>query len=188
MAFFEDLRYGARNLAKNPAFTLVAVSALALGIGVNAVVFAITNGVLFKGLPFVSDRILYLSTRNLTRGQRRVGVSYPDYRDWRAQARSFRTMGAYRFQIVNISDQGNTPARFNLGQMTANSFTIIGQRPVIGRDFMPEDEKAGAAPVAILGNGLWEGRYGRNPGLLGQIIRVNGVPATVIGVMQPGFK
>ena len=188
MAFFEDVRYGARNLAKNPGFTLVAVAALALGIGVNAVVFAITNGVLFKGLPFVSDRILYLSTRNLTRGQRRVGVSYPDYRDWRAQARSFRNMGAYRFQIVNISDPGNTPARFNLGQMTSNSFAITGQKPVIGRDFLPEDEKPGAAPVTILGNGIWESRYGRNPGLLGQTIRVNGVPTTVIGVMQPGFK
>ena len=188
MAFFEDVRYGARNLAKNPGFTLVAVAALALGIGANAVVFAITNGVLFKGLPFVSDRILYLSTRNMTRGQRRVGVSYPDYRDWRAQARSFRNMGAYRFQIVNISDQGNTPARFNLGQMTANSFTIVGQKPVIGRDFTPDDEKPGAAPVTILGNGLWEDRYGRNPDLLGQTIRVNGVPTTVIGVMRPGFK
>lgn len=188
MAFFEDARYGARNLAKNPAFTIVAVAALALGIGANAAVFAITNGVLFKGLPFVSDRILYMSTRNLTRGQRRVGVSYPDYRDWRAQARSLRNMGAYRFQIVNISDQGNTPARFNLGQMTANSFTIIGQKPAIGRDFTPEDEKAGAAPVTILGNGLWESRYGRNPGLLGQTIRVNGVPTTVIGIMHPGFK
>ncbi len=188
MAFFEDVRYGVRNLAKNPAFTLVAISALALGIGVNAVVFAITNGVLFKGLPFVSDRILYLSTRNLTRAQRRVGVSYPDYRDWRAQARSFRNMGAYRFQIVNISDPGNTPARFNLGQMTANSFGIICQKPVIGRDFTPEDEKAGAAPVAILGNGIWESRYGRNPNLLRQTIRVNGIPTTVIGVMPPGFK
>jgi putative ABC transport system permease protein len=84
MALLEDIHFSLRGMGKHPGFTLIAVVALALGIGVNATVFAITNGVLFKNLPFLNDRILYLSTKNLNRGERRSGVSYPDFRDWRA--------------------------------------------------------------------------------------------------------
>ena len=131
MILFEDIRFGVRTMAKNPSITLVAVVALALGIGANATVFAITNGVLFKGMPFVSDRILYLSTRNLNRGQRRVGLSYPDYRDWRAQAKSFRAMGAYRFSMANVSDKSTVPSRFNVAEVSANTFSMIGQKPVL---------------------------------------------------------
>ena len=154
MTLFEDIRFGVRTMAKNPSFTLVAVVALALGIGANATVFAIINGVLFKGMPFVSDRILYLSTRNVNRAQRRVGLSYPDFRDWRSQAKSFDAMGAYRFTVANLSDRSGVPARFNVAEISANTFSMIGQKPVLGRDFTPDDEKAGAAPVTILGYGI----------------------------------
>jgi len=188
MILFEDIRFGARTMAKNPGFTLVAVVALALGIGANATVFAITNGVLFKSMPFVSDRILYLSMRNPTRGQRRVGLSYPDYRDWRAQAKSFDAMGAYRFTVANLSDKSGVPSRFNVAEVSANTFSIIGQKPVLGRDFTADDEKAGAAAVAILGYGIWENRYGKSATILGQSIRINDVPTTVIGVMQRDLK
>lgn len=94
MPLAEDLRYGFRTLAKNPGFTTVAVIALALGIGANATVFAIVNGVLFKNMPFVDDRVLYLSTKNLNRGERRSGVSWPDFRDWRDHVKSFDGMAA----------------------------------------------------------------------------------------------
>ena len=188
MAGLEDVRFGLRTMAKSPGFTLVAVIALALGIGANATVFAITNGVLFKNMPFVSDRILYLSTRNVNRAQRRVGLSYPDFRDWRAQAKSFDAMGAYNFSVVNLSDQTGVPTRFNLGQVSANTFRIIGQKPILGRDFTAEDEKAGAAPVAILGYGVWENRYGKSAAVLGQSVRINDVPTTIIGVMPRDLK
>ena len=188
MSFFEDVNFGLRTMAKNPGFTAVAVVALALGIGVNATVFGIANVVLFKNMPFMNDRILYLSTKNLRRGERRVGVSYPDFRDWRAQAKSFEALGAFNFTNVNLSDRTGVPARYNLAQVTANTFSMIGQQPIIGRDFTPEDEKTGAPAVAILGYGIWETRYGKTPGILGQTIRVNDVPTTIIGVMRQDLR
>jgi putative ABC transport system permease protein len=188
MALFEDIRFGLRTLAKNPALTLIAVVALALGIGANATVFAIANGVLFKSMPFVDDRILYLSTKNLNRGQRRSGVSWADFRDWRSQAKSFEALGAFKFTVVNLSDKSGLPSRYNVVEITANTFSMIGQKPVMGRDLTAEDEKRSANPVAILGFGIWENRYGKDPAVLGQVIRINDVPTTVIGVMQPGLR
>jgi putative ABC transport system permease protein len=188
MVVFEDLRFGFRKLAKDPGFTLTAVVALALGIGANATVFAITNGVLFKNMPFVDDRILYLTTRNVDRGDRNSGVSWPDFRDWRSQVKSFDGLGAYSFDQGNVTDKSGVPARNNIAQVTANTFSMIGQRPVIGRDFTAEDEVPGSNPVAILGYRMWEDRYGKDPGILGHIIRINSVPTTIIGVMQNGLR
>jgi putative ABC transport system permease protein len=188
MILFEDIRFGVRTMAKNPSFTLVAVVALALGIGASATVFAITNGVLFKSMPFVSDRILYLANTNVSRGQNRLGLSYPEFRDWRTQAKSFDAMGAYRFSVANLSDKSGVPSRFNVAEISANTFSMIGQKPVLGHDFTADDEKAGAAPVTILGYGIWENRYGKSAGILGQSIRINDVPTTVIGVMQRDLK
>ncbi len=188
MRLMEDVRFGLRAMVKNAGFTAVAVVALSLGIGANATVFAITNGVLFKNMPFVSDRILYLSTRNLARGDRRSGVSYPDFRDWRTQSKAFDAFGAYNFNNVNVSDRNGPPTRYNLSQMTSNSFSVIGQKPIVGRDFTPDDEKPGAAAVVVLGYGVWENRYGKDPNIIGQTIRINDSPTVVIGVMQRGLK
>jgi putative ABC transport system permease protein len=188
MVLFEDLRFGLRKLVKDPGFTLTAVVALALGIGANATVFAITNGVLFKNMPFVDDRILYLTTRNVNRGERNSGVSWPDFRDWRAQVKSFEALGAYSFDTANVTDKSGVPARNNVAQITANTFSMIGQKPVIGRDFTAEDESPGSNPVAILGYRMWEDRYGKDPAILGQSIRINSVPTTIVGVMQNGLR
>src|SRR6516164_7599347 len=102
MFLIEDVRFALRTFAKNPGFTFIAVLALALGIGVNATVFGIANGVLFKNLPFVNDNIMYLSKKNVSRGDRRSGVSYPDFQDWRTQAKSFGALGAFGFSVVNL--------------------------------------------------------------------------------------
>jgi hypothetical protein len=117
MVLFEDLRFGLRKLAKDPGFTLTAVAALALGIGADATVFAIANGVLFKNMPFVDDRILYLTTRNLDRGNRNSGVSWPDFRDWRSQVKSFDALGAYNFDQGNVTDKNGVPVRNNIAQL-----------------------------------------------------------------------
>jgi putative ABC transport system permease protein len=188
MVLFEDLRFGLRKLVKDPGFTLTAVVALALGIGANATVFAITNGVLFKNMPFVDDRILYLTTRNVNRGERNSGVSWPDFRDWRAQVKSFEALGAYSFDTANVTDKSGVPARNNVAQITANTFSMIGQKPVVGRDFTSDDESPGSNPVAILGYRMWEDRYGKDPAILGQSIRINSVPTTIVGVMQNGLR
>jgi putative ABC transport system permease protein len=143
MVWWEDFRFGLRKLAKDPGFTLTAVVALSLGLGANATVFAITNAVLFKNMPFVDDRILYLTTRNVNRGDRNSGVSWPDFRDWRAQVKSFEALGAYSFDAQNVTDKSGIPARSNVAEITANTFSMIGQKPVIGRDFTAQDEAPG---------------------------------------------
>jgi putative ABC transport system permease protein len=189
MNLIEDVRFGLRSMAKNPGFTGVAIAALALGIGVNAVVFAIVDAVLLKGIPFVGDNVLYLSTRNAARPNANDNrVSFPDFRDWSAQAKSFEGMALYDANQMNVSDKSGVPTRFNVATITPNTFTLIGQRPVIGRDFTAADGKPGAPLVAILGDRIWTERYGRNPAVLGSIIRINSVPAMIIGVMRPEFR
>jgi len=188
MALLGDIRFGLRTMVHNRTTTIVAIVALSLGMGANATVFSIANGALFKNLPFVGDDILYLATQDLAHGQRRGGVSFPDFLDWREHAKSFRAMGAYRFQTVNLSENGGVPSRYNRAEITANTFSMIGQKPVIGRDFTAEDEKPGAPAVVILGNQIWATRYGSNRAILGQVIRVNDVPSTVVGVMRPDLR
>jgi predicted permease len=144
--------------------------------------------VLIRGLPFDEpDRIMSLAERNLARGTD-FGVSYLDFEDWRAAQKTFKGLAAFSGQTMNVSDEGNTPERYVGPCISANAFKLIGQRPVLGRDFLPEDDKPGAPPVAILGGGIWKSRYGSDPAILGRIIKINEVPTTVIGVMPEGMK
>jgi putative ABC transport system permease protein len=189
MSFFEDLRFGARMLTKDPKFTAVVVLALALGIGANTTVFTLVNAVLFRGLPFErADRIMHIASTRGSGGNNRLGVSYPDFKDWKAQTKTFQVLGAFNLETANLSDQGNVPERYSGGRITANTFSILAQKPMLGRDFLPEEDKPGAAMVVILGHGVWKTRYGKDPGIVGRAIRVNDVPATVIGVMPEGMK
>ena len=187
MNLLQDLRFAIRLLVKDRWFTAVAVIALALGIGVNATVFTFVNAVLIRGLPFNEpDRILVVGTRDAKSRDR--GVSYPDFQDWRAATRTFSGVSAYTGATMNISDEGRAPERFQGPYQSANTFKLIGQQPLLGRDFLPEEDRPGAASVVILGNGVWKNRYGSDPTVLGRTIKVNEVPATVIGVMPEGFK
>jgi putative ABC transport system permease protein len=187
MNLMQDLRFAIRLLIKDKWFTAVAVIALALGIGVNATVFTFVNAVLIRGLPFKDpDRILAVTARD-GRGRDR-GSSYPDFQDLRAAARTFSDLSAFSGQTMNISEEGRTPERFQGPYLSGNAFKAIGQQPLLGRDFLPEDDRIGAAAVVILGNGVFKNRYGSDPSVLGRTIRVNEVPATVIGVMPEGFK
>ena len=184
-----DLRFAIRTLAKTPGFTAVAIAALALGIGANATVFSLANAVMFKTLPFAhSERILYIASRDLKTGRDTGDVSYPDYRDFRAQVKSFDGLGAFARCEGNLSDALGLPENYRCFELTSNAFSVIGQKPAVGRDFLPEDERPGAAPVAILTYGLWEKRYGKDPAIVGRTIRVNTVPTAVIGVMARGIQ
>jgi putative ABC transport system permease protein len=189
MSLLADARYGFRSLAKSPAFTIVALATLGLAIGVNGAVFAITNGILFKSLPFENaERIVYLSTRNADRTDQFLGVSFPDFRDVLAQAQSFEGLAAFSGAQLNVGGDDNLSEVYPAAQLSTNSFRLIGQHPVAGRDFEPADDKPGAPPVAILTYGLWQRRYGRDPGTVGRVVRINGVPTTIIGVMPPAFS
>jgi putative ABC transport system permease protein len=189
MTLLHDIRFALRTLARNPGFTIIAVTALALGIGTNAAVFTLTNGILFKGFPFdKSDRILYLNTKDASLPANQFsGISYPDFRDWREQTKTFEGLAADTGERITISDKNGLPDNFIACQITANAFRLIGQKPAIGRDFDPSDDTTGAAPVVILNNGLWERRYGSDRSIIGQVIRVGGTLTTVIGVMPSGF-
>src|SRR5260370_13082892 len=189
MSFFEDLRFGARMLAKDPKFTAVVVLALALGIGANIAVSPLVNAVLFRGLPFErADRIMHISSTRVARGNNRQGVSYPDFKDWKAQTKTFQDLGAFTLETANLSDQGNVPERYSGGRITANTFSMLGQKPMLVRDFLPDEDKPGTAMVVILRHGIWKTRYGKDPRIIGRAIRVNDVPATVVGVMPEGMK
>jgi putative ABC transport system permease protein len=177
-----DLRYALRQLRQNPAFTAAAVLTLALGIGINATVFTVTNAMLFKGFPHADpdNRILYIRTGN---------VSYPDFEDWRTQAKSFTDLalvgnGGLR---VQLRDPGRAQETYDATQLSANAFRVLGQQPIIGRDFAAADEAPGAAPVTILSYRVWERRYLEDPSIIGHTVRIDDRPTTVIGVMAAGF-
>ncbi|HVW83144.1 MAG TPA: ABC transporter permease [Bryobacteraceae bacterium] len=182
-SLFKDLGYALRGLRGNPGFTVVAVATLALGIGVNAAVFTVTKAALFAGFPLVerNDRILYLSSG------RGCCLSYPDFEDWRAQARSFQGMAVVHGVSGILSDESGAESYYAT-EVSADTFRLVGEKPVIGRDFAPSDEVAGAAPVAILNYGFWERRYGKDPAIIGRTIRMEGALTTVVGVMPPGFS
>jgi predicted permease len=188
MGLWQDFQFALRLLFKDKWFTIVATSALALGIGVNTTVFTFVNAVLIRGLPFHDpDQIMAVYSRDVGRG-RDLGLSYADYRDWSAGSRAFSGMGAFTGATMNVSDEGRTPERYNGSFVSAGTFKIIGQAPVLGRDFVAEDDRPGAAAVVLLGHSVWTSRYGGDPTVIGRTIRVNDVPSVVIGVMPEGFK
>ncbi len=180
----KDIRYAARALRKNTGFTAVAVMTLALGIGVNATVFTVTKAALFAGFPLVkdNDRVLYLSSG------RGCCLSYPDFEDWRAQAKSFEGMAIVYGSLKIVTDENGFAESYYATEVSADTFRIIGQRPFLGRDFNRSDDTPGAPPVAILTYGFWERRFGKDPAIVGRTMRMDGAPTSVIGIMPRGFS
>jgi putative ABC transport system permease protein len=184
----QDLQFAVRLLIKDKWFTLVATLALALGIGVNATVFTFVNAVLLRGLPVDEpDRVLAIISRDPVR-DRQMGVSYLDFKDWRDATRTFSALAAYTSNVMNISEEGRAPERFNGVFISAGGFRVLGQAPMLGRDFLPEDDRPGAPAVVLIGGGVWKNRYGSDPSVVGRTVRVNDVPSVVIGVMPEGFR
>jgi putative ABC transport system permease protein len=179
-----DAAYAWRGLRRSPLFAATAVLTLAVGIGLNTVVFTIADAVLYKAFPLVArnDRLAYVTTG--------VGccVSVPDFEDWRARARSFERMALVHGLPKTLAVDRGDPERIDVTEITAETFTVAGQRPILGRDFTAADERPGATPVAILRHSAWERRFARDPSIVGRIVRLDGVPTTVIGVMPRGFS
>ena len=175
-------------LAKNSAASLIAVVALALGIGVCTVMYSIVYGCLLRGLPVEgSDRIMYLQETNVSQNVERVSVPLHDYLDWRAQQTSFEQLGAYYFGTVNISGK-DRPERFGGAFVTANTLDILGVRPLLGRLFLDGEDHPASEPVVVLGFSVWRDRYDSDPEILGKTIRANGLQTTVVGIMPEGFE
>ena len=184
---WQDLRFAARLLVREPWVAAGAVLALGLGLGISSAAFTAYSGLLLRGLP-VDDqqRVTALAMRDETGAEQ--GVSYLDFRDWRDATTSFQDIAAYSEPAMNVSDAGMGTERFFGARVTANAFGLLGAQPVLGRDLSPDDDRPGAPPVVLLGHGIWTTRYGADPEVLGRIIRVNDVPSTVIGVMPEGFE
>lgn len=184
----QDLRYAARLLLKDRSFTMAAVVALALGIGMNGTMFTIVNAMI-RGLPMDHpDRIMSIHARDSAGRWRGLGVSYLDFQDFRAATKAFAGLAAFSQTTTTLSDDGRAADRVSTAYLSANAIQLLGQQPVIGRDFLPEDDEIGAARVVILGSRIWNTRYHADPMLIGRTVQVNGVASTVIGVMPDGFR
>ena len=183
-----DVRYGLRLLRRSPGFTAVAIAALALGIGANAAIFSVVDGVLLRPLPFPdSSRIVALqplSTATAVRAP--LSASYPDFFDWKAQSRSFSAMASHRG--IGATLTGVTPAAHLTGQIVSSDFfTVLQAVPALGRAFVAADDRPGVR-VVVLSHGAWQTRFGADPGIVGRAITLEGRPNTVVGVMPPGFR
>ena len=188
MDLWTDLKYAGRGLSKSPGVTLIAVVALALGIGLTTVMFSIVYGALHRGLPFDgAEGIMHLGRANPTQDIRSMDVTIHDYRDWRERQRSFQHLAAFYQGTVNVRGT-ERPERYDGGFMTANSFDVLGVEPFLGRAFQPEEEDPGAPQVVILGYRVWQERYGGARDVLGTPVTINGEAGTIIGVMPEGFE
>jgi predicted permease len=183
----QDLRLAARLLVRQRGFSAAVVSALTLGIGVNTAVFTIVNGWNLQDLPVDEpERIMHVATLD-AQGRAR-GVSYLDFIDWQKASRAFSGLAAYAGASFNIAVEGQPADHLGGTFISANAFSLLREHPILGRDFRPEDDRVAAEPVAIIGHAVWVDQFAAEPSVIGRTIRVNGSPATVIGVMPPGFK
>lgn len=176
-----DLRYGIRILIKSPGFTLVAVIALALGIGANTAMFGIVNAVLLRPVAYPEpDRLLKLYSSG--RGFHQGSVSYLNFLDWQQSSRSFQEMAAYRTDNFTLTGQDN-PERLRGAMASASVFAVLPMHPIIGRTFSDEEDRRGAPPVTVVTSTLWKTRFGGDPAVLGSRMMLNGRAYTVIGVV-----
>ena len=186
-SLLQDLRVAVRRLVKDKWFTLAAIAALALGIGANSAVFTLVNAVLLRGLPVDdADRIMWVMSAD-NRG-RTFGVSFQDFEDWRASSKSFTGMTLVQNGTMIISGDEPLPESYPGGFISANAFDVIGVKAQFGRGFVADDDKEGAPPVVLISGGIWKTRYASDPNVIGKAIRVNTIPATIVGVMPDGFK
>ncbi len=188
MTLLQDIRYAFRLLVNDPWFTIVAAITLGLGIGMNTTVFTFVNAVLIRGLPFDRpEEILYVSARNVATGDDR-SVSYLDLEDWRAATHTFEGLGALAPTTMNVSDAGRPAERYSGAHVSASTFRLLRQQPLLGRDFAVGEDRPEAPPVVILGYTVWKNRYGSDPLVLGRTIRVNDIACVVVGVMPEGMQ
>ena len=185
---WQDLRYALRTLAANPGVTIVAVLALALSIGANTTVFSVVSSALSfdMGVDQV-ERLVFISATDASRRDS-FSQSYLDLRDFRPEIKSIQDLAAYRFVPVNLSDTRGLPERYSCVQMSANAFSVIEIKPVLGRSFSAEDERPDASPVLMLTYHIWQNRFGKDPAILGRTVKVDEVARTVIGVMPPNMR
>jgi predicted permease len=183
---WQDVRYGARMLRKSPGFTTVAVLTLALGIGANTAIFSVVDAVLLRPLPYRdAGRLVLLRETNARVGE--VSVSYQDFLDWRRQSHAFSGMAAAHGVGFDLAGIGQ-PQRISGYGVSPNFLSLLGVSPLLGRDFEPQEEKPGTAPVALVSYRLWQSRFGGSSGVLGKTLQLDDRSFTIIGVLPASFR
>ncbi len=185
----QDIRFGLRMLLKSPSISVVATIALALGIGANTAIFSVVNAVLLRPLPFPNpDSLVALFETNQQRGQLRGSFSYPNFFDLRSQNTVLEHVASYTSADFIMTGRGE-PARLQGATVTADLFPLLGVQPMLGRVFLPDEDKpSGTGRVALLSHDLYQKRFNSDPSLINQAITLDGVSFTVVGVMPPGFE
>jgi predicted permease len=179
-SFWQDVRYGLRALSKNPGFAAIAILTLALGIGANTALFSVVNGVLLNPLPFPNaDQLLAVYSRTSAFGE--SSISYPNFLDWHRDNHSFSGFSAFRSDDFNLTGVGE-PERLHGHMISADFFSTLGVKPIVGRTFRPEEDQAGAGPVVVIGDGLWKRKFGSSPDVVGKSITLNGKVYVIVGV------
>jgi putative ABC transport system permease protein len=187
-SLWQDMRYGLRMSLKKPGFTLTAVITLSLGIGATSTIFSFVNGILLRPLPYQdSERLVALDETAPKRGVASMGVSFPNFLDWREQNQVFTGVATYSSGNYTMTGSGE-PEQLSGADISYNTFEVLGVAPVLGRTFTAEEDRPGNDLVVILGYGLWERRFGGKPEIIGQKITLLNQQRTVIGVMPPDFK
>jgi putative ABC transport system permease protein len=189
MAFLEtmwqDLRFAFRMLRKKPSFTMAAVLTLALGIGATTAIFSVVNSVLLRKLPYSdSGRIVVMDETNPSVGN--VAVSYPNFLDWRERSQTLAQMAITQNRSFNLSGVSQ-PESINGYGVSPNFLSLLGVRPILGRDFLPNEEKSGTAPVLLLSYRLWQSHLGGDQNVIGRNITLDGRGFTIVGVLPQSF-
>jgi len=183
-----DVRYGVRMLFRSPASSVVSIVALAVGIGANTSIFSVVNGVLLRPLAYKdSDRLVVVWETKLSKGITHEQVSPPDYRDWVEQNRVFDQIAAWRSE-PQVLTGGQVPERIETAQISPAAFELLGVKPALGRIFSTEEGHPGRNHVALLSYGLWQRRFGGDPGVLGKSAVLDGISYTIVGVTPPAFR
>lgn len=182
----QDIRYGIRMIAQSPGVAAIAILTLALGIGANTVLFSVVNGVLVNPLPYEQpDRLvaIYSKTKEFSHSS----ISYPNFLDWVREQRSFSAMAAFRQEDYNLTGMGE-PERVEAEMISADFFSLLGVKPVVGRLFRPEEDQVGAQPVALISGGFWKRKFGSSLDAAGKTVTLNGVGYTIVGVIPADFR
>ena len=183
---FQDLRYGLRLMVRRPGFAAVAVATLALGIGTTTAIFAVTDRVLLRPVPYTNPGTLAVIWETPPNHPSPIMyASPPNLHEWQRRSRSFAAMGGFQWRDVTLG--GDQPERIRSARITAGLLPALGVQPRLGRFFLPEEDRANARPVTIISDTMWRRRFQQNPAILGRTILIDSVLTEIVGVMPPGF-
>ena len=182
----QDSRYAIRMIRKSPGFSFAVVSILALGIGANSAIFSVVNAALLRALPFQDpDGLVMVNAAHQELGK--TQASPADFIDWQSRNSVFVQLAGFKNQYYNVTEVDEPERIFGLAVSTS-LFPLLNIKPAVGRAFSSEEEKPGADRVVIVGHGLWQRRFGSDPGLVGKVLKLNNNAYTVVGIMPPDFE